>query len=100
MKTPPKKYQIDPSIQILKDANSVKFHVENNDYFGTAATLVHLLREQLVEQIKKAPADEKKLIHQAFKNLEQDLILLQKNYYIRTKKKANHKTAKGRLKSQ
>jgi len=100
MKTSDKNYQLNPNVKILKDANSVKFHVENNDYFGTAATLVHLLREQLAEQIKKAPANEKQLINKAFKNLEQDLILLQKNYYIKTKKKASHKTAKGRLKSQ
>lgn len=95
-----KKYRIRSSVKILKDVNSVKFHVENDDYFGTAATLVHLLREQLVEQIKKAPAGEKNLINKAFKNLEADLVLLQKNYYIKTKKKANHKTAKGKLKSQ
>lgn len=96
----PKKYHINPSVKILRDVNSVKFHVDNDDYFGTAATLVHLLQEQLAEQIKKAPAGEKNLINKAFKNLEKDLILLQKNYYIKTKKKANHKTAKGKLKSQ
>ena len=59
MKALLKKYQIRPSVKILQDVNSVKFHVENNDYFGTAATLVHLLREQLGTQIKKAPAGEK-----------------------------------------
>lgn len=95
-----KKYQINPSVKILQDANSVKFHVDNNDYFGTAATLVHLIREQLAEQIKKAPTGEKVLINKAFKNLEQDLILLQQNYYIKTKQKASHKVAKGKLKSQ
>jgi hypothetical protein len=100
MLSPSKKYHINPSVKIIKDAASVKFHVNNDDYFGTAATLVHLLREQLAEQIKKASAGEKDLINKAFKNLEQDLILLQKNYHIKTKKKANHKTAKGKLKSQ
>ena len=95
-----KQYKIKASVQVLKDATSVKFHVDNNDYFGTAATLVHLMYEQLSEQIKKAPAQDKALINKAFKNLEKDLILLQKDYQIKAKQKASHKPARGKLKSQ
>jgi hypothetical protein len=95
-----KQYNIKPSVKILKDADSVKFHVDNNDYFGTAATLVNLIHEQLNEQIKKAPTQDKILINKAFKNLKQDLLLLQKNYQIKAKTKANHRPAKGKLKSQ
>lgn len=93
-------YNIKPFTKIIKDAASVKFHVDNDDYFGTAATLVRLISEQLSEQIKKAPTHDKALINKAFKNLEKDLILLQKNYQITAKQKANHKLDKGKLKSQ
>ncbi|MDD2681314.1 MAG: hypothetical protein PHE20_04465 [Patescibacteria group bacterium] len=100
MVTVNKQYKIKSSVKVLKDASSVKFHVDNNDYFGTAATLIHLMHEQLAEQIKKAPAKDRALVNKAFKNLEQDLILLQKDYQIKAKQKASHKLAKGRLKSQ
>jgi hypothetical protein len=100
MSTTNKDYHIKPSVRIIKDAVSVEFHVDNNDYFGTAATLVHLIHEQLNEQIKKTPTQDKALINKAFKNLEQDLLLLQKDYQIKAKQKANHRLAKGKLKSQ
>ncbi len=95
-----KNYQLKPTVRILKDAASVKFHVENNDYFGTAATLVALIRQQLSVQIKKAPARDRDLIDKAFKNLEHDLLHLQDNYQIKASQKKNQKEAKGRLKSQ
>lgn len=95
-----KNYQLKPTVKILKDAASVKFHVENNDYFGTAATLVALIRQQLSIQIKKAPVKDRDLIDKAFKNLENDLLHLQDNYQIKANQKKNQKEAKGRLKSQ
>lgn len=100
MLTPNKNYQLKPTVKILKDAASVKFHVDNDDYFGTAATLVALIRQQLSQQIKKAPSKERDLIDRAFKNLENDLLHLQNNYQIKASQKKNQKEAKGRLKSQ
>ena len=95
-----KNYQLQANARLLKDAASVRFHVENEDYFGTAATLVRLLQEQLKVEIKSAPAPERALIEKAFKNLETDLLILQKNYQIKAKKKKSQEGAKGKLKSQ
>jgi hypothetical protein len=93
-------YHINANIRLLKDITSVKFHVANNDYFGTAATMISLLRGQLAEAIKKAPENDRKLIDTAFKNLESDLLLLQGDYQIRAKKKKTQAAPKGKLKSQ
>ncbi len=100
MLKPSKNYQLKPTVKILKDAASVKFHVDNNDFFGTAATLVGLIRQQLSIQIKKAPVKDRALIDKAFKNLEDDLLHLQENYQIKANQKKNQKEAKGKLKSQ
>lgn len=93
-------YQLHRTARLLKDAASVKFHVDNNDYFGTAATLVRLLQQQWREGIKKAPAAEMALIEQAFKNLENDLLLLQKNYHIKANTRKTKIDPKGKLNNQ
>lgn len=95
-----KNYKLKIKTRFVRDASSVKFHVDNNDYFGTAATLVNLLYEQFVEQIKTAPQEEKDLINKTFQNLIKDLLILQQNYHIKANKLKNHKDDKGRLKSQ
>lgn len=95
-----KNYQIRSATQLLRDAKSVKFHVENDDYFGTAATLLQLIRQNLAEQTKSASREDWTLIEKTFKNLEQDLLLLQKNYHIKANKKTSQTAAKGKLKSQ
>lgn len=95
-----KNYQLKTKKHLIKDASSVKFHVDNNDYFGTAATLISLIKKKLENIIKKAPLEERRLLQNAFLNLEKDLLLLQKNYHIRANKLKSQKTDKGRLKSQ
>jgi len=52
---------------------SVKFHIKLNDYFGTVATIVSLVR-QLPENIKQNA--------KALNRLEEDLMILQDNYKI------------------
>lgn len=93
-------YYIHSTAQLLRDAASIKFHVENNDYFGTAATIISLIRQQLTEQIKSAPAKDRRLLEKTFKNLETDLMMLQANYHIRANRKKIQSADKGKLKSQ
>ncbi len=73
-------YQIKPLILLMRDEDSVRFHVKNDDYFGTIATVISLIRQKLKKE--KRPND---LAAQALNNLEKDLIFLQKNYRIDSK---------------
>ncbi len=95
-----KNYQIKNNNKFLRDAASVRFHVESDDYFGTAATILKLLQYNLRDAIKKAPEEERALIEKTFKNLENDLMILQKNYQIKAKTKKNQKELKGKLNNQ
>jgi hypothetical protein len=52
---------------------SIKFHIESDDYFGTIATVLSL--------IKQTPENINKHI-KSFDKLEKDLMFLQKNYKI------------------
>ena len=52
---------------------SVKFHVTSDDYFGTVATIVGLIR-YLPENIKQNA--------KALNRLEKDLMFLQREYKI------------------
>jgi hypothetical protein len=54
---------------------SIKFHIENNDYFGTLATVISLIRQNL--ETKQA----KKII-KSLMDLENDLVFMQNNYFI------------------
>lgn len=56
---------------------SVKFHIKSDDYFGTLAAILSLI-EQTPENIKK--------LKNIFKNIEKDLLFLQREYYILKKK--------------
>jgi len=73
-------YQIKPLILLMRDEDSVRFHVKNDDYFGTIATVISLIRQKLKKE--KRPND---LAAQALSNLEKDLMFLQKNYRIDSK---------------
>jgi hypothetical protein len=95
-----KNYQIKNNNKFLHDAASVRFHVESDDYFGTVATILKLMQYNLRDAIKKTPKEERVLIEQTFKNLGEDLIILQNNYQIKAKTKKNQKELKGRLNSQ
>lgn len=95
-----KQYKINKVIRQIKDAQSVRFHVESDDYFGTTATLVKLLQQYLKDAISKTPAKERELIETTFKNIESDLLLLQNNYQIKAKKSQGKAEAKGKLNNQ
>lgn len=96
-----KKYQLKKiNPLIIKDETSVRFHVDNNDYFGTAATILKLLKKYLDQAIKKTPKEERVLINKTFKNLEKDLIILQNNYQIKANQKKGKTEVIGKLKSQ
>lgn len=51
-----------------------RFHVENNDYFGTIATIVDLMLQKKIKSEKR----ENKLLEK----LRDDLMFLQKNHRI------------------
>jgi len=97
-----KKYQITPRLYLVKDEDSVKFHVKSEDYFGTIATVLSLLKQQ----IKKDRHLNTAVLTKTLKNLESDLLFLQKNYRIGLKSQSKPKiknrkiTPKGKLKSQ
>lgn len=97
-----KKYRITPILHLLHDQNSVKFHIKSDDYFGTIATILNLLKQQ----IKKDSRSDAAVLNKTLNNLEKDLLFLQKNYEIRLRpqinpniKKRNNKP-KGKLISQ
>jgi hypothetical protein len=85
-----KKYKITPLVWYVKDEKSVKFHIKSDDYFGTTATILSLLKHRL----KQNDGDNAALLG-AFDNLEEDLMFLQKNYRIKprttVKRKAGNK---------
>jgi len=91
----PSKYQIRPLVWLIKDEDSVKFHVKSDDYFGTIATILSLLKQNL-----KTAAKEATVFNKTFNNLEKDLLFLQKNYQINPKTKNMKSKPKGKLKSQ
>lgn len=94
-------YQLEaPSLRLLRDADSVRFHVDNNDYFGTVATILQLLEKHLDEALKTTTRSEKKLVKETFSNLVNDLMILQNNYQIKTNQNKGKTEAKGTLKSQ
>lgn len=73
-----RKYQITPVIWFVKDEKSVKFHVQNDDYFGTIATIMSLIEQK----IEKADPENKMSLKKSLKNMGKDLMFLQKNYKI------------------
>ncbi len=96
MKSENKKYQIKPLVWLVKDEASVKFHVKNDDYFGTIATILSLIEQQ----IKKNDCKNIVVLKKTLKTLGEDLMFLQKNYQINPKNKNKNKKPKGRLQSQ
>ena len=60
------------------------FHLESEDYFGTLATIVSLLKERIHEQEKEASETSHRLELEVkiLERLKQDLVYLQKNYSI------------------
>lgn len=91
-----KKYQIHPLFWSVRDEASVKFHVENNDYFGTIAAILSLIKQEL----KKDDNANAVTFSNILKNIEDELLFLQKNYHINPNNKKRKTTPKGKLISQ
>ncbi|MFA5753738.1 MAG: hypothetical protein WC905_00030 [Patescibacteria group bacterium] len=89
-------YQIKPLVWLVKDEASVKFHVASDDYFGTIATILSLARQQM----KNGRSKNRTALEKTWKNLEKDLLFLQKNYQISPRIKNKKIVPNGRLKSQ
>lgn len=70
-------YKIKPIAWLVKDEESVKFHVKNDDYFGTMATLLGLIKQEISKD-----KDSSKKIKTTFDNIEKDFMWLQENYKI------------------
>jgi hypothetical protein len=92
----PKKYQITPIVWCVRDEASTKFHVENDDYFGTIASILSLIKQQM----KKDSGSDTATFNKVIDNLENDLLFLQKNYQIKPRRKNSKIIPKGRLISQ
>jgi len=67
-------------VLFIKDKKTVNFHVKQNDYFGTLATIISLINQDYILENKK---DLKKILT----SLNKDLIYLQKNFSISKNKK-------------
>ena len=95
-----KNYKIKKRQLFIKDWASVSFHVENNDYFGTAANLISLTKDLLQDSLDSINTNDVQLIIQSLDLLQKDLVILQENYHIKANRVKVHKGAKGKLKSQ
>ena len=91
-----KKYQIKNLVWLVKDEASTRFHVEQDDYFGTIATILSLLKQK----IKENPATLAPDFLTTLNNLEKDLIWLQNNYQIKPRTKKKNRMPKGKDSSQ
>ncbi len=91
-----KKYQIKNLVWLVKDEAGTRFHIEQDDYFGTIATIISLLRQKIKENPAKLAPD----FMTTLNNLEKDLVWLQNNYQINPRTKKKNKIPKGKDKSQ
>ena len=48
-----KKYEIKPLFLLVRDKASTKFHIKNDDYFGTIATILNLLKQEIDKRCLK-----------------------------------------------
>lgn len=92
----PKKYTIKPLFLLVQDRAGTKFHVKNDDYFGTIATILNLIKEEIYKNGHLNSA----ALNKTIKNLTKDLLFLQKNYQINPKIKNKNKTPNGKLINQ
>lgn len=91
-----KNYKINNIILLVKDEASVKFHLSQDDYFGTIATILSLLRQEIEKNPTKCLSD----FQNTLNSLEKDLDWLQKNYQIIPRIKKKNKIPKGKEKNQ
>lgn len=81
-----KDYEINPSFYLIHDKKSVNFHVKTNDYFGTLATIMELINQDDI-------LEDKKELKKILKRLKKDLLYLQENFIIHSKKKNEQMSA-------
>jgi len=91
-----KKYFIKSLAWMVRNETSVKFHIENDDYFGTMAAILDLIKQQL----EKDECYNALMIRKTLKNLEKDLLFLQNNYQIKPKTKKRKMIPKGKDNNQ
>lgn len=60
----------------MKDLDGLKFHIKSNDYFGTLATIISLIRQNISKK------ESHELNIETLNKIEKDLIFLQNNYKI------------------
>lgn len=89
-------YRIKPLLWLVRDAAGVRFHVQSDDYFGTAATVLSLLRQK----IQTSGLPETARLVATCRALEDDLLLLQADYQISPRTRKKNIRPKGRLISQ
>lgn len=63
--------------EVDQPSSSLNFHIQSQDYFGTAATLIGFMEERVTKYIQQAEQDRQKLLV-----LQQELMRLQANYQI------------------
>jgi hypothetical protein len=71
-----KNYSIKKNILKVRDKKSVNWHIKQNDYFGTLATIVNLINQDYI-------LNNKKELQKILKSLGKDLNYLQKNFIIK-----------------
>jgi hypothetical protein len=86
------KYQIKSLVWQVKDEASTKFHISQDDYFGTIATILSLWRQN----IEKNPDIINPDFYKTLSEVEKDLSWLQKNYQIKPRIKKKNKTPNGK----
>jgi hypothetical protein len=91
-----KKYKIKSLLNFVRDEKSVKFHIKSDDYFGTIATVLSLIKQQ----IKKDACKNADILSQTLNNIEKDLMFLQNNYQINPKIKNKNSIPNGKLNNQ
>jgi len=91
-----KKYEIKNLVLVVKDEDSVKCHISQDDYFGTIATIISLIKQRINKNPAKCTPDFK----EALSNLESDLVWLQTNYQITPRIKKKKIIPKGSEKNQ
>jgi len=91
-----KKYHFKTLTWLIKDEQSTRFHIKQDDYFGTIATILSLIKQKLKKSQTKYSSD----FYNTLNDLEKDLLWLQKNYQITPKIKKKNKTPKGKDISQ
>lgn len=72
------KYQLNSQLLWAQDEKNAQAHIKHDDYFGTVATVLNLIKQALRED---RPMN-LNLIRETLQDLEKELSFLQANYLI------------------